>query len=328
MQQEASQTSQAEPSAAAQAPRFDGKLGELFGIFLGNLALSLITLGIYRFWGKTRTRRYVWAHTSFLNEALEYSGTGKELFVGFLKAALVVILFTVGMTALQLFAASYQPGLGQFVNWLQSVMFLGLINIGTFAARRYRLNRTRWHGIRFHQSGSAWTYGLTALRGYFFLAITLGLYTPFLNARLRRYQFDNLYFGTVPFSFDGRGRDLFKPFLIAWLLVLPTLGLSMIWFGARTLRYNAQHTRLKEMRASMPVTGWAYFKLLVGNLMIGFLSLGLLAPVVTQRTMRFWCDHLRIAGQLDFAAIRQAAVDLEKSGEGLASFLDIDAGLG
>ncbi|MCY4396908.1 MAG: DUF898 family protein, partial [Rhodospirillaceae bacterium] len=64
----------------------DGRSGELFVIFLVNLALSILTLGIYRFWGRTRIRRYVWSQTSLLGEPLEYTGRGIELFLGFLFA--------------------------------------------------------------------------------------------------------------------------------------------------------------------------------------------------------------------------------------------------
>ncbi|MYK57552.1 MAG: DUF898 domain-containing protein, partial [Rhodospirillaceae bacterium] len=68
----------------------DGRSGELFVIFLINLALSILTLGIYRFWGRTRIRRYVWSQTSLLGEPLEYTGRGVELFLGFLFALVVI----------------------------------------------------------------------------------------------------------------------------------------------------------------------------------------------------------------------------------------------
>ena len=317
------------PSTASAAHRadFSAQTGELYGIFVRNLLLSVCTLGIYRFWGKTRMRRFIWSRLSVHGEPFEYSGTGKELFVGFLKAAALIVLMTLGFAALRIWAVSYQPGFGKFVDWAQSIVFLALIYIGTFAAQRYRLGRTRWCGIRFHQSGSAWTYGLSALRGVFFIGITLGLYTPFLGVKLRKYQFDNLALGTMPFSFDGTGGALFKPFLIAWLLVVPTLGMSLFWYGARAMSFYAGHTSIGPVRFAMPVSSWQYFALKAGNLLMTILSIGLLGPVVTKRTINFWCRHLAICGEFDLAAIRQAAPSTERSGEGLASFLDIDAGL-
>lgn len=65
---------------------YDGRLGELYVLFIKNLLLTIITLGIYRFWAKTRVRRYLWSHTSLFGDRFEYTGTGKELFLGFLIA--------------------------------------------------------------------------------------------------------------------------------------------------------------------------------------------------------------------------------------------------
>ncbi|RFA27198.1 hypothetical protein CAI21_15230 [Alkalilimnicola ehrlichii] len=60
-----------------------GSGAELFVIYLVNLLLKVITLGIYHFWAVTRVRRYLWAQTSFDGERFEYTGTGRQLFLGF-----------------------------------------------------------------------------------------------------------------------------------------------------------------------------------------------------------------------------------------------------
>src|SRR5215471_14645472 len=81
---------------------YDGRVGELFVLWLKVLLLGIVTLGIYsRFWGKTRFRRYFWNHTSLLGERFEYDGTGGELFRRFLLAifvlpVLVAIAYGVG----------------------------------------------------------------------------------------------------------------------------------------------------------------------------------------------------------------------------------------
>lgn len=71
-----------EPAVAAVG--FDGRRGELAMLLVRNLLLSLATLGIYRFWAKTRVRGFVWRHVKLLGEPLEYLGSGTELLVGFL----------------------------------------------------------------------------------------------------------------------------------------------------------------------------------------------------------------------------------------------------
>ena len=69
-----------------QAARFEGRQGPLAGLLLRNLLFSILTLGIYRFWGRTHVRRFVWRHTVLLDDALEYLGTGGELWRGFCSA--------------------------------------------------------------------------------------------------------------------------------------------------------------------------------------------------------------------------------------------------
>ena len=66
--------------------RFDGKGSDLFGIFLTNAALTLVTLGVYYFWAKVRVQKYLHQHTSFLGSRCDYHVTGKERFIGFLRA--------------------------------------------------------------------------------------------------------------------------------------------------------------------------------------------------------------------------------------------------
>ncbi|MGI9462570.1 MAG: DUF898 family protein, partial [Aestuariivirgaceae bacterium] len=56
----------------------------LLWLSIKNFLLTLVTLTIYRFWGKTHVRRHIWSNVAINGEALEYTGTGKELFFGFL----------------------------------------------------------------------------------------------------------------------------------------------------------------------------------------------------------------------------------------------------
>jgi len=57
----------------APAVDFNGMAGDFFLMMMGNFLLSVITLGIYRFWGKAKFRRYLWSHTALDGDALEYT---------------------------------------------------------------------------------------------------------------------------------------------------------------------------------------------------------------------------------------------------------------
>src|SRR5258706_3719580 len=204
------------PAGAARAqhekPALTARLGALFRLFYLNLIGTILTLGIYRFWAKTRMRRYVWSHVVVGGQGFEYTGTGKELLFGFLKALVVLVppLILLGIIELLL-----DDPWSSLVRCVQYVALVLLFVAGSYAARRYRMSRTRWGGIRFHQSGSPWRYTAIYLKGGVLLGLTLGLYAPYLRMRLAAYETDNLHFGSQPFAFSGGGRDLFKSWLIA-----------------------------------------------------------------------------------------------------------------
>jgi uncharacterized membrane protein YjgN (DUF898 family) len=111
----------------------------------------MFTLGIYRFWLTTDIRRYLWSNTKLAGESIEYAGTAYELLLGFLIALAVLMPLYAGF-----FLLSLAPG-----NLWSSLGLLILIFLGQFAvyqARRYRLTRTIYRGVRFHQTGSAFLY--------------------------------------------------------------------------------------------------------------------------------------------------------------------------
>ncbi len=77
---------QASVSAPAGIARFAGH-GEVFWRLLARGAVLLMfTLGIYRFWLTTDIRRYLWSNTEIADESFEYTGTARELLLGFLIA--------------------------------------------------------------------------------------------------------------------------------------------------------------------------------------------------------------------------------------------------
>jgi uncharacterized membrane protein YjgN (DUF898 family) len=89
------------PGAGTQRLVYDGGLMGLYEIYLLNLVLTVITIGIFRFWAKTRIRRYVWSHVSFQGDRLEYTGTGGELFKGFLIVLGFIVLYGILQSVLQ-----------------------------------------------------------------------------------------------------------------------------------------------------------------------------------------------------------------------------------
>lgn len=191
-------------------------------IALGNAVLSIATLGFYRFWAKTRLRRYLWSSIRIYGEPLEYTGTGRELFYGFLVAIVVLgpVLAVIAGVEL-LFEDAELLGLRPSIA-VYIVIFMFLTPYAAYRVRRYQMTRTVWRGIRFAQSGSALRYAAYAM-AYSLLAIaTLFIAAPFVAQRLQGYLIRNTWFGDRRFEFSAPVRPLFWHWLKSLALAIPT----------------------------------------------------------------------------------------------------------
>src|SRR5262245_13680735 len=81
----------APPPPAIGTARFVGRDAVYWRLMTRGAVLLLCTLGIYRFWLATDQRRFLWGNTEIAGDALEYTGTPRELLVGFLIAIAVLI---------------------------------------------------------------------------------------------------------------------------------------------------------------------------------------------------------------------------------------------
>jgi uncharacterized membrane protein YjgN (DUF898 family) len=199
-------------------PSFHGSGGSLFGIHIINIFLTLLTLGIYYFWGKVRVRNYLLSESEFVGDRFAYHGTGKELLIGFLKA---VLIFG-GLSAL-FRVAPLLPG-GMAVKAIAGVIayaaLLVFISIAMVSARRYRLSRTSWRGIRFSFRGKILDFVKLYIGGTLLSMITLGIYYPVFKTRRYAFMASESYFGNQKFSFDGKGKDVYKIYFQAFLFFL------------------------------------------------------------------------------------------------------------
>ena len=204
------------PIAPAAAARFLGNEDAYWRLRIKGAALVVVTLGIYRFWLATDVRRFLWSNTEISGDTLEYNGLATELLVGFLFAvAILVPLYMVfALVVLELDMVAFKPAL---------IGFALLALLGEYAlyrARRYRLTRTVFRGLRFDQHGSPWRYACYALVCWGIVIVTLGLAYPWTQAFLERFKMRNTSYGDLHGRFEGSGLSLFLRGLPMWLLVV------------------------------------------------------------------------------------------------------------
>jgi uncharacterized membrane protein YjgN (DUF898 family) len=191
------------------------------GLSLKNGLLNLVTLTLYRFWGKTEVRRRLWSSIHINDEPLEYTGRGVELFIGFLLA-----LAAIGLPFLVLvFGAQFLgPAIAAPAVLLLYGLMIYLMGFGRFTAFRYLASRTVWRGLRFHMEGSANSYAW-AFIGYLALsAVTFGWFWPAAQRRLSGRLWASLRFGDKAFVYDiARARKtapIYWPYVLSGVLTL------------------------------------------------------------------------------------------------------------
>jgi uncharacterized membrane protein YjgN (DUF898 family) len=304
----------------------DGRAGELFGIFLINVVLSILTLGIYSFWGKTRLRRYMWSQTNLADEPLEYTGTGGELFKSFLFVFFVILL-PLGLVfiVISVVVGMVHPEYQDVANIPFYLVFLFLIGIAQYRALNYRLSRSQWRGIRGGLGGSTWDYAVAAFAYRVLTFASLGLAAPLLHVRLANLAYDNIWLGDRKIEFEAHAQTIYRTYLIAWLLALPTLFLSILWYHVTLYRYFASRFQWGGLRFRFTASTGQLIGLVVPNLLIMLVTLTLGRPLVWLRSVRFICRHIEIDGAADFAAIAQSEQRAPVSGEGLLDALDLDS---
>ena len=322
----------AEPGAAPPSATttrrltFHGSAGALLGLAVTNVLLILLTLGIYFFWAKTRMRRYLLGETELEGDRFAYHGTGRELLLGFTRGLVVIFIPVALLSVLPTVYGAPAP-VRRSLSTLLWLLGLLLMPVAMVGARRYRLSRTSWRGIRFSFRGRLRDFVQLFVVGNVLSSLTLGLYYPIYSTHRQKFMVSNAWFGSQKFDFDGRGRELVWPFARMILLFLPTLGLSWFWFSARRQRYFTDHTRFGPARFHSTIAGGALAWMQISNFVALVLTLGLAWPWTTVRSMRFTNRNLSLVGALDLAAIRQDAQAASATGEALSGLLDADFGV-
>ena len=274
--------------------RFSGRTGSFLGLLVMGALLQFVTFGFYRFWLNTDLRRHLWSSTSVDGDVLEYTGRGRELLIGFLFALAIIgpvffIYFIIGVEAERATA------------FLSLPLYLFLYFFGQFAiyrARRYRLTRTIWRGVRFWMQGSGLAYAWRAFLWALLVGATLGLALPWREAALERYKMKHTFYGDLQGSFIGKGWDFFKRGVWIWLaaMLVPAafivIGVANTFNKNGLLQNNAAIQDLAKQDLSIGL------KILLGVAIFIVYVLILLAPVALYAKykaieMKWWVAGVR-----------------------------------
>lgn len=267
----------------------------LLALSATNFILRFLTLGIYSFWGKTEVRKRIWSAIRIEGEPLHYTGTGKELFLGFLVIfGLILLPITLTTFGLAMYFGPESPANTIFSLLMYPVIFI-LIGIGTYRAQRYRLTRTHWRGIRGGLVGSdlqyAWTYFWSAL----LLPATLGWIAPWRSTELQKILTRDMRFGDRAFTFTAKPGPLYGSFSVLWFatLFIVIAAISVLGFNADLPTFDPEGMAEGEKD---PVKAIKFVALLYAVLMLAFFSYYVLSAWYRSKAINHFAAHTHFEG--------------------------------
>ncbi len=248
-------------TASSLRTEFVGTKAPLFRIALKTSVLTVLTLGFYRFWMKTRLRRWYWSAIRPGGLPMEYVGDPLEKLLGFFMVV-VIMAFYIGIVNLILMFASLSLFASNITAYATSL--IGLIPLwfyGRYRARRYVLARTRWRGVRFGLLPGAWGYAARALWHWSLTLLSLGLLWPRKTFYLEKYTTDRTVYGSAQLHQGGTWTMLLPAFVhvaipaiimasATYWLVEGLVGASLLyviavpWFILGVIHYSVESTRL------------------------------------------------------------------------------------
>lgn len=259
----------------AETFEFTGRRGDFFKLLLVNLLLTILTLGIYRFWAKTRVRKFIWSNIRFMGDPLEYTGKASELLLGFL--IVLAVLFPLGLVynLIQFLVPPDYFYLHIGLEVLYYFVLFALIQVGFYRAWRYRMSRTAWRGIRLGLDGSTWTFLKISIGWTVLTILTLGIAYPWMAIELWRYQITHTRVGETVVSFKGVGKDMLASWLIVQAPILAIIigyGLFLVFsidWAAMESSSQDGHKAIVLAMSSIPpwlfiITGIAYLGYIIG----------------------------------------------------------------
>ncbi len=231
---------------------FRGAAGEWFGIWIVNLLLSIITIGIYSAWAKVRAKKYFYNNTFVDDRNFDYHATGKQILIGRLIIVGAYIVFNIVVALLPPLGFLLILGVLIALPWLlvRSIKFNArmssfsnvqfdfhgtpgrafvvylLLPIAAYLLFGAAVAGAVYVGVEFSN------FALSAILGALGAVILFGA-LPFIDRAIKQYSISNHALGTSRFSMEAP----LAPFLkataaaVAWMALVAVIAAALTGFS-------------------------------------------------------------------------------------------------
>ncbi|NTS75820.1 DUF898 domain-containing protein [Catenovulum sp. SM1970] len=339
-------------SSTSYAFQFKGKTGEFFRIWIVNLALTIVTLGIYSAWAKVRQSQYMCGNTFFDNHEFQYLATPMQILKGRLIAFALIITYSVLSSVYPMAAAGFMVAL---------VLLMPLLLLSSL---KFNYHNLSYRHVRFRFTGKVgqayWYFLLLPILA----VLPFGLLLPYAIKQQKCFIANNLYWGDQEFKSEPPLGAFYGLFLgcigvvvvlsfvigavfglgalssesggqvMALMLVLgPIIYLAMFAIGfvanGYILRFMLNNAQLADSKINTTHSPWTYGFILLSNTLAIIFSLGLAYPWAKIRMNRYLAKNITMSKELDLSSVAANNGQANSSvGQEVADGFDMEVGLG
>ncbi|MDP3895464.1 MAG: DUF898 family protein [Mesorhizobium sp.] len=210
---------------------FTGTTREYFGIWIVNILLTIVTIGIYSAWAKVRRLRYFYGNTRLAGSSFDFHASPIQILIGRIIVLVVLMVYNAALT--------FFPPAGIVLG----VLFLFALPFFVMRGLRFNARVTSYRNVRFDFSGGYWGAFNAYVLGGLVAWLSLGILAPLASRWMWRYTLGNLHYGGRPVSTDPRLGALYRQWLLPAVLMLG----GLVVFGASGIVISAYSTVLQDM---------------------------------------------------------------------------------
>ncbi|AAZ98029.1 transmembrane protein [Thiobacillus denitrificans ATCC 25259] len=268
--------------------QFTGTGREYFVIWIVNIALTLVTFGIYSAWAKVRTLRWFYGHTRLDDQVFSYLATPLQILRGRLIALAAIAAY---------YATSYFAPRLAIVLMLVFLVLLPWIIVNSL---RFHARQSAYRGLRFDFTGSVGEAARIFIGLQLLIPFTLGLILPYVAYRQVRFIAGNTVYGQTGARYEGSHKPFWGVYLLSLGLIL--LPLAIIAFGAYQV-YALRAAGIPPETAAAAAGSY-----LLAGMAVFYLMIPVIGALIQARTANLLYNGAAL-GPVGFAS-RQRARDL------------------
>jgi uncharacterized membrane protein YjgN (DUF898 family) len=226
-----------EPSSApvTHAVEFRGKGAEYFRIWIVNVALTVMTLGIYSAWATVRTQRYFYGNTYLAGHSFEYHASAWRILLGRAIALALLVGYFACSVMLPVTMGIWILALAAALPWLVR------------SAIRFNARNTSWRNVRFNFKASFFD-AFMAYVVWSVVALSIFPLIPYARRVHDYFYINNHSFGGRKFTADFSPGRIYLIYLYGFLIIVGMILLFIAaMFGAMVVQ-----TYLPKWAAMLP----------------------------------------------------------------------------